>query len=105
MSNKGNSAREFYIVSAKTKEVKAFDGKVLTKKNATVWLGESEGYPQCSTNKLWAKEFTKVPTLKTLNSWDGMPWYYQLMEDSVQVYKVSERQTYFREEEELKGEH
>lgn len=69
---------DYYIVEATLKEVKAFNGKVLTPEGKKEWLCISEGYPSFTTNEAVAKKFDEPPSRDHVANWDGMPWYCRI---------------------------
>jgi hypothetical protein len=83
------ATEEYYIACVKAAQVKAYNGSILTKEGTTLWLGESDGYPQLSTNKNWATKFKQAPKNIELSKYDGMPWYCRIKPDTLKVYKVS----------------
>lgn len=83
--------KEYYIVSVELREVKAYDGHVLTHEGKIGWLGVEQGYPQVESNKRHAHKFDKPPDKPAIAKWDGMPWYYRIIPDSEIIYKVIER--------------
>lgn len=87
----GETVKTYFIASAKCREVKAFDGSVLTEDDSEVWLGMDEGYAQCFAGKSSAHKFKEPPTNKEAASWDGMPWYCRLKPGSLRVFKVVDR--------------
>lgn len=93
------TTQEYFIASAECREVKAFDGTVLTAGGEAIWLGYSEGYPACQTNKSAAHKFKTAEEIRTIAAqWDGMPWMYSLKPGTLRVYRVSERRTVERTE-------
>ena len=89
--------KTFYIASAECREVKAFDGKILTQDGTVIWLGMSEGYASCGRGKGSAKRFESPDDIHA-KKWDGMPWWYRLKEGSLKIYKVVETKTCSLEE-------
>lgn len=78
---------EYYIVSVKCRQMKAYDGSILTQEGDEVWLGESEGYRQLGT-KACAIKYHNIPSQYEINKFDGMPWYNRMIPDSQKVFKV-----------------
>jgi len=92
------SERTYYIVEVTCREVKAYNGNILTPENQIAYLGWSSeyGYPSVSTGKSSAKHFDKPPSKSTIAQWDGMPWYYQIK--SARIIPVRELKIYETEE-------
>lgn len=84
--------RKWYIVSVKCQEVRYYNGEVAVQQDETAWLGwDSEyQYPSVFRNKNWAHKFKEIPTKDEIARWDGMPWYFQFIPDSEQVFLIEE---------------
>jgi hypothetical protein len=79
-------SEDYFIVEATLKEVKAYDGSVLTREDEVRWLSMSDGYPSFSRNAKDAHRFASQPTKKFIASWDGMPWYCRMK--STRIFRV-----------------
>jgi len=94
--------KEFYIVRCTLREVKAYDGSILTKQGTPAvlgWTPEGGGFPEVHGEHDSAHEFKEPPTPETIARWDGMPWYSRIEPGSARVLKVREVRTYERTEE------
>lgn len=91
--------KEYYIVSVKLQQVKAFDGHILTNEGDIGWLGKDNGYAQITNTKSHAYKFDRKPDKPAIAYWDGMPWYKRIIPDSVIIYKVREKFVHAYEEE------
>lgn len=80
----------YYIVSVKCHEAVAFDGGIMEVDNHTVWLGESDRYAQCTSDKNWAEQFDNPPTIEEMSQYDGKPWYHKFKVGTSKVFKVHE---------------
>jgi len=93
----------YYIVSVLCEKDKAFTGDLVTAEDKLVWLGwdGTHGYPAVSPNKKWAQKFPVKPSLQTIRSYDGMPWFYKFKEGSQKIYRITETtyETKYEEEE------
>jgi hypothetical protein len=79
----------YFIASAKCYQCKAFNGNVLTHDDEEVFLGDSEGYAQCSTSRRGAHRFTSAEEAKReAERWDGMPWYRQLKPGTLRIFRI-----------------
>lgn len=73
------SKRTYYIVEVTCREMRAYDGSIVTKEDSKAYLGwshEGGGWPSIDREKKYAKQFDHIPTKKEISQWDGMPWYY-----------------------------
>jgi hypothetical protein len=96
-SQRNGMAKEtYYIVEVILKEVKSYDGSILTKENSVGYLGESSGYGTVQTSKEWATKFETIPDTKKVSQYDGMPWYCRIK--SHKVIKVEEEFIHNRKE-------
>lgn len=87
MSN--TNTETYYIVSVKLREVKAFNGDIITREGTEGWLGEDSEYPSIYTNKRWAKKFTKPLKKSEVASYDGMPWFHRIIPGSVIIHEIA----------------
>jgi hypothetical protein len=103
MSYTKRKEEEYYIVSAKCREMKYFDGTIATKEDEVVWLGLSDGYPACGAKGSASrfKSLKDATNLKVAN-WDGMPWWYRLKPGTLKIYHVSKVVVEDYREEEVK---
>ena len=92
------STQEYYIVSVRCRQVKAYDGSILTKEDEVVWLGFDDGYIQCQRVKSQAHHFKDLIALDS-SKWDGMPWYCRLKAGTQLIFKVRETHIVERSEE------
>lgn len=92
----------YWIASALCREVKAFDGSVMTPEDKLVWLGwsnEGGGWPSVDENKNRAHHFKSAEAArKEAKSWDGMPWWYRLKPGTLKVFKIEEHRVSTRTE-------
>jgi hypothetical protein len=80
-----------YIARARCREVKAFDGTILTHDDKVVTLGTSDGYAQCIDGIKGVYEFASAEEARaSAHRWDGMPWYCQLKPGSLMVFRVTQ---------------
>lgn len=86
----------YYLVKVRLKEVKAYNGNVLTREDEERYLGDSEGYYQIGARP---KRFTTPPTRDEVAKWDQAPWYCVIK--SAEVIKVTEKMVHTRTEESL----
>ncbi len=83
----------YYIASVLCKQVKAYSGKIIINNNYKAWLGfdVDDVYTQC-VEKFYAHKFkTSKEIPDKVKNWDGMPWYFQLKEGTLEIIKVTER--------------
>lgn len=83
------TSKHYYIVEVTLKEVKAFDGKVITKAGANAYLSEDDGFEQISS---YPKQFKKPPSKAKIASYDGMPWYNRI--ETAKVIEINEKITH-----------
>lgn len=79
-----------FMARAECRQVKAFDGKVLTEDGTVVTLDESDGYPQCSRGRSGVFFASAAEARWRAPQWDGMPWYFQLKPGTLRIYEVIE---------------
>ena len=82
-----------FIARAECREVKAFDGTVLTGDGEVVTLAVSDGYPQCNRGASRGHAFvfrTADDARAKAKNWNGMPWYFQLKPGTLRIFEVVE---------------
>lgn len=71
----------YWLVRFTLREVRAFNGSVLTKEGSFGYPVISDGYPQIcksSNGSFGGRKFSEKPDIKLLEKWDGMPWYCRI---------------------------
>lgn len=82
----------YYIVECLNREVKAYDGSVLTKENSVTYLSTDSGYYSHTRESKYAEKFKTPPTREVVAQYDGMPWYNRIK--SHRVIKVTEEKIF-----------
>jgi hypothetical protein len=77
---------EYYVASARCREVKFYNGHIAAHEDEVVWLGISDGYPSCGPRGS-AHHFKDIKDIVAKN-WDGMPWWNRLKPGSLRIYHV-----------------
>ena len=87
--NDVEESKTYYIACARCREVKAYDGSILTKDDTIAWLGYDDGYSACQRNKSSAHHFKTAEEIpeKSLKH-DGMPWFFQLKPGTLEIFRV-----------------
>ena len=94
--------QDYYIASAECREVKSYNGSIMTADGTPVWLGYDEGYAACQREKESAHKFKTPEEIRgKAEQWDGMPWYFALKPGTLHIYHVKVRTTIERVETEV----
>ncbi len=69
-----HTEQQYFIASVRCHEFIGNNGGVLCKEDELAWLGEEDGYAQCTHVKDNAARFeTAAEILETWTEWNGMP--------------------------------
>ena len=84
----------YWLVRFRLKEVKAYNGNVLTQEGSLGYPVTEDGWPQIrggGPGGFGGQHFKSKPSKKTLSAWDGMPWYCQIKSaEAVHVARKTE---------------
>lgn len=80
-----------FIVSLRCRQMKAFDGTIMTPEDTEVWLCTDDGYASTTTRREWAETFTSVDGIEDrAKRSDGMPWYHRFKPGTIKIEDVSD---------------